>query len=140
MRQIICAAGLAFLLAGCAVTPPPVTNVSSGVRLALSDDLQCRILGDLGLALAADNYDPTVLGEGEAKIDCTTAFQAAGLPMTGNPERSIRFNAPQFTDDDQATVKVDFLCLRLCGHGEEIHLHRDGSTWKIADRKPTWIS
>ena len=140
MRQIICAAGLAFLLTGCAVTPAPVADVSGGARLALSDDLQCRILGDLGQALAGDNYDPAVLGEAAAKIDCATAFQAAGLPMTDNPERSIRFNAPQFTDDDEATVKVDFFCLRLCGHGEEIHLHRDGSTWKIADRKPTWIS
>lgn len=140
MRQILCAAGLALLLTGCAVKPAPVADVPGGARLALSDDLQCRILGDLGQALAGDNYDPAVLGEGEAKIDCASAFQSAGLPMTGNPERSIRFHAPQFSDDDEAMVKVDFLCRRLCGHGEEIRLHRDGSVWKIADRKPTWIS
>ena len=140
MRQILCAAGLALLLTGCAVKPAPVADVSGSARLALSDDLQCRILGDLGQALVGDNYDPQVLGEGEAKTDSPSAFQSAGLLMTGNPERSIRFNAPQFSDDDEATVKVDFLCRRLCGHGEEIRLHREGSVWKIADRKPTWIS
>ena len=131
---------MALVLAGCAQTPMPApAEAPHGARLALSDDLQCRILADLGNDLAADNYDPSVMA-GSDKIDCGEAFSFAGLPIkTANSQR-VRFNAPEFTSDDEAEVRVDFICLRLCGHGELITLHRDKGHWTIAGRKTTWIS
>ncbi len=138
MKLAFTALSFAILLSGCATSAEKPSR--EGARLALSDDLQCRILADVGQALAADNYDPQVVGENEAKVDCTSAFQSAGLPMTGDQKRGVRFHAPQFSGDDEAVVPVDFYCLALCGHGEDITLHREGSMWKIADRKPTWIS
>ncbi len=122
-------------LAGCAAQMAPT---SDSKRLAFSDDLKCRVLADVGRQLKADNYDASVVGEG-GKIDCRAAFASAGLAMVAMDHR-IRFNAPQFTDDDAAVVKVDFVCLRLCGHGEELSLKRRGDTWTIVARKTTWIS
>ncbi|ESQ83429.1 hypothetical protein AEAC466_12195 [Asticcacaulis sp. AC466] len=141
MKQmpLIAVLSLCFALSACAQTPPHVEAGPVGSRLAITDDLQCRILADLGQALSADNFDPQVDGEG-GKIDCTTAFRSAGLPMTGSEERSVRFGAPQFTGDDEAFVRTDFVCRRLCGHGEMITLHLDGGRWTIANRKTTWMS
>ncbi len=131
---------LAFVLAGCAHTPEQApAEAPHGARLALSDDLQCRILADLGKDLAADAYDPSVMA-GSAKIDCGEAFSSVGLPVNAGAERRVRFNAPEFTGDDEAVVRVDFICLRLCGHGEIVTLHRDRGYWTIANRKTTWIS
>jgi len=102
-------------------------------------DLQCPILADLGRTLAADNYDPFVLQLDKAKIDCSKAIQAAGLPMTGG-ETGVRFVMPLLYGNDKMKVSVDFFCPGLCGHGESVTLHRQDSGWKVTERKTTSVS
>ncbi len=130
---------VALVLSGCATTSAE-KPADVGARLALTDDLQCRILADLGNELGGNNYDPAVVDAIGTSIDCTSAFQSAGLPIMADAKRSISFHALQFTDDDEAIVNVDFRCGPRCGDGEEIRLQRQGGVWKIAVRKPTWIS
>src|SRR5690348_11703284 len=127
MKRIVCITVLALLLAGCsaggtednpaAKTQDKAESIVGAVRLAATDDPQCRILTDVGKVLAADNYDPQVLKEGGGRIDCAASFQSAGLPMLGDQTRGVRFHAPQFSGDDAAVVPVDFYCPGRCGGG-----------------------
>jgi len=147
------------LIAACALSAcaaPSTPHASpDGQRLAMSDDLQCRILADVAVELGGDSFDPAVnTGSGNPRdtIDCGAAFRARGLPLhpMGDPndprvnisvwDHAWKFTAPQFTDDDSATVKVDYVCQRLCGHGEDLTIHRDGAKWSIVNRRTTWVS
>ncbi len=147
---------LSLTLVGCADAPAaPSAPAPGGSRLAINDDLQCRVLTDVAAQLGSDSFVPFVKsgddGQGKA-IDCTAAFKAAGIPVVpfGNPndprvnntavDHAWQFSAPAFTDDDAAVVKVDYVCRRLCGHGERLTLSRQGSYWKIVQRETTWVS
>jgi hypothetical protein len=145
----------ALALSACAATPSTPQASPDGQRLAMSDDLQCRILADVAVELGGDSFDPAVnSGSGDPRdtIDCTAAFKARGLPviLMGNPtdprvniavqDHGWKFTAPQFLSDDEARVKVDFVCQRLCGHGEELTIRRTGAKWTIADRRTTWVA
>lgn len=145
----------ACALSACAATPSTPQASPDGRRLAINDDLQCRILADIAVELGGDSFDPAVnTGSGNPTdtIDCAAAFQARGLPLhpMGNPDdprvnisvwdHAWKFTAPQFLSDDEATVKVDYICRRLCGHGESLSVRRAGPKWTIADRHTTWVS
>ena len=154
------ALALSMTLVSCVEAPaaPPATSSGAssnqGSRLAVNDDLQCRVLTDVAEQLGSDSFIAylTPIDDSQRATDCTAAFQAAGIPITpfGNPhdprvnntavDHAWRFAAPQFTDDDAATVTVDYICRRLCGHGEKLTLKRLGSTWKIVQRETTWVS
>ena len=144
-----------FALSACAAAPAVPHASPEGSRLAVKDDLQCRILADIAVELGGDSFDPAVnTGSGNPRdtIDCSEAFRARGLPLhpMGDPndprvnisvwDHAWKFTAPQFLSDDEATVKVDYICRRLCGHGEELTVRRKGDTWTIATRRTTWIS
>lgn len=153
---IAAALALSMTLASCAEAPasPSPAMPSEGSRLAVNDDLQCRVLTDVAEQLASDSFVAYLKPSDDSQraTDCTAAFKAAGIPITpfGNPndprvnntevDHAWRFAAPQFTDDDAATVTVDYICRRLCGHGEKLTLKRQGSTWKIVQRETTWVS
>ena len=149
---------ISFALASCADAPSsagPVAPSPGGSRLAINDDLQCRVLADVANQLGSDSFVPYLKSGDDSQrnaIDCTAAFKAAGVPVVpyGNPndprvnntavDHAWQFSAPEFSDDDAATVKVDYICRRLCGHGEKLTLSRQGSYWKITQRETTWVS
>jgi hypothetical protein len=41
---------------------------------------------------------------------------------------------------DRATLQVNFVCLPLCGHGEELILADQDGTWRVIAVRQTWLS
>lgn len=135
---------LAAALGACVTTAPSVPAVSES-------DAQCALMVDLAQQMEVDNVDPIVGKDDSGRgLDCTRAFAAANLPMHPVDRGNIpandagwghvtAFKRAQITGDT-AVVEVDFVCLRLCGHGERVTLRNMGRYWKVTMRETTWIS
>lgn len=129
--------GLGGFMTACATTSSPSGPLTG-------DALQCAVMVDVAHQIEADNVSPKV---GQS-VDCTDTFTKAGLPMhsvaiapnDANWGHVWVFGQAEFTGTDDATVALDYTCLRLCGNGEKLTLHRESGQWKIIERKTTWIS
>ena len=144
---------ISLLLAACSTAPAPQASASDGARRrALTQAETCDVLVDVARQVGEGPFDADVVRENGGKIDCADAFKAAGLsifavgrmndPRVGISvqDRGYRFTEPQFTDDTEAVVGMDFICRALCGHGEKVSIRLQGGRWVITERKTTWIS
>lgn len=41
---------------------------------------------------------------------------------------------------DHATLQVNFVCVPMCGHGEELSLAKRAGTWQVVGVRQTWVS
>ena len=41
---------------------------------------------------------------------------------------------------DHARLQVNFVCVPMCGHGEELSLARRDGTWQVVGVRQTWVS
>jgi hypothetical protein len=42
--------------------------------------------------------------------------------------------------DDRATLDVNFVCVPLCGHGEQLSLAKRDGYWRVVAARQTWVS
>ncbi len=143
-RYLVLAATAALMLTACTA---PLTDQAAYADPAKIGGQRCKVATDIARAVGADNYDPALKEGG----NCQAEFAAAGIPMLGLKKPGDPDGAPgldhitrlgPITRLDGATVKVgmDYVCPRLCGHGEEIIATLRGGAWTISSRKTTWIS
>lgn len=144
LSRILFAATGALVLTACTAGMADEAQYADPAKVG---GLRCKVAVDIAGAIAADNYDPALSGGG----NCQAEFAAAGIPMQGLKKPGDGDGAPgldhitrlgPITRLDGATVKVgmDYVCPRLCGHGEEITATLRDGRWVIAERKTTWVS
>ncbi|MEI9906403.1 MAG: hypothetical protein WDN06_22745 [Asticcacaulis sp.] len=143
-RYLVLAATAALMLTACTA---PLADQAAYADPAKIGGQRCKVATDIARAVGADNYDPALKEGG----NCQAEFAAAGIPMLGLKKPGDPDGAPgldhitrlgPITRLDGATVKVgmDYVCPRLCGHGEEIIATLRLGAWTISSRKTTWIS
>ncbi len=142
--KILAGAALILTLGGCTAGMADEAQYADPAKVG---GLRCKVATDIARAVAADNYDPALSGGG----NCQTEFAAAGIPMQGLKKPGDPDGTPGLDHItrlgpikrlDGATVKVgmDYVCPRLCGHGEDITATLRDGQWTIAERKTTWVS
>lgn len=65
-------------------------------------------------------------------------YASAGYP-TGHGTTRLEFGRLKVTGE-HATLQVNFVCLGLCGHGEELVLAERNGTWQVVRVRQTWLS
>ncbi|MBW8881082.1 MAG: hypothetical protein JF615_06565 [Asticcacaulis sp.] len=144
MPRILCLFALCLPLVACSTAP-----ASEARRRPLTEAETCDMVADIARQVGDGPFDPLI----KPGIDCEESWTSKGLPLFAGAarmnapnvansaqDRGYVFFAPEFTGDTTATVKMDFVCRNLCGHGELLSVELQGGRWVITDRKTTWIS
>ena len=91
-----------------------------------------------GATTAGD--DPIVEDATRAAILAVARERYASSRQTDPGDKThVRFGRLTVTGD-HATLQVSFVCLPMCGHGEELSLAEQRGAWQVVGVRQTWTS
>jgi hypothetical protein len=67
------------------------------------------------------------------------ARYASALSATGPHRTRLEFGRLTVTGT-RAQLQVNFVCVPLCGHGEELTLAKSNGEWQVVGARTTWVS
>lgn len=75
-----------------------------------------------------------------AEILAVARAHYAAVRHPGSESRTHREFGRLSVTGDRATLQVNFVCMGLCGHGEELILAEQGASWQVVGVRQTWMS
>ena len=113
-----------------------VIVTAGGVALGLTHRSGAAPSGGLTLTV----HHPPVDAAARAEIYAVArARYAYALDGAGSRTPHLEFGRLVVTAD-RATLRVNFVCVPLCGHGEELTLAKQDGSWRVVAVRTTWVS